>query len=140
MTNELTVRDFEIPASEMEITFVRSSGPGGQKVNKTSSRAQLRWNVDASAVFSVEEKEKIKAHCVNRMNKVGEIVLAFQQERSQLQNKEAAIRQLHALVCQALTPVAERIETHPTYSSKQKRLDAKTKDKRKKERRGKVTW
>ena len=139
MTLDLTARDFTIPESEMEFAFVRSSGPGGQSVNKTSNRAQLRWNVDASSAFSAEEKEKIKAHCVNRMNKAGEIILAFQQERSQSQNKEAAIHQLYELVRQALTPIAERIETHPTYSSTQKRLESKTKEKRKKELRGKIT-
>ena len=71
MTNDLIARDFQIPESEMELAFVRSSGPGGQKVNKTSSRAQLRWNVYASSAFSAEEKEKILSALKDGIAKTG---------------------------------------------------------------------
>jgi len=134
MTNDppLEARAFTIPESEIWIDFVRSSGPGGQKVNKTSSKAQLRWNVDGSAVFSDEEKLQIKECLANRINKEGAVVLASDQERSQLQNKESVIALLHTLVAQAITPQRERIATKPTWSAKQRRMDNKTRLGRKK--------
>ena len=128
-----------IPESEMEIDFVRSSGPGGQKVNKTSSKAQLRWNVDRSAVINDEQKNRIKTQLVNRLNKEGEIVLASDELRSQPQNRERVIELLRTLVAQALIPEKERIPTKPRRAVKERRLDEKAKQSQKKQIRGK-SW
>ncbi len=125
----------EIPESELVIDFVRSSGKGGQNVNKTSTKAQLRWNVDASAVFTPEQKQIIKEALAGRLNLAGEIIVMSQEERSQLQNKEHVIERLRSLVAEALIPEKERIATRPSRGSKERRLSEKKQVSRTKESR-----
>lgn len=124
-----------IPESEIEIDFVRSSGPGGQKVNKTSTKAQLRWNIDASGAFSSKEKAMLKKALANKLTKEGDIILSAESERSQLQNKATVMARLQALVGTALIPKRKRVATKPTRGSKERRLDKKKKQSRKKEMR-----
>lgn len=124
-----------IPESEIKVEFVRSSGPGGQKVNKTSTKAQLRWNIDASTVFSSKEKALLKKRLAHKLTKEGEIVLSADTERSQLQNKMAVIARLQTLVRTALIPKRKRIATKPTRGSKERRLSDKKKQSRKKKMR-----
>jgi len=114
-----------IPESELEIAFVRASGPGGQNVNKTSTKAQLHWNVDHSAAFSDMEKAMIRERLASRINLAGEVVLSASAERSQEQNRATVIKRLEQLVTQALKPVLPRKKTRPTKSSKEKRLATK---------------
>ena len=87
-----------IPYDEIHIDFVRASGPGGQNVNKTATKAQLRWRVGTSRVFSPQEKERIRARLQNRINNNDEIVLSSSAERSQGQNKETVVVRLQQLV------------------------------------------
>lgn len=124
-----------VPESEIDIDFVRSSGPGGQKVNKTSSKAQLRWNVGESAGFTDAQKEAIRESAGNRLNGDDEIVLAAETERSQLQNRNAVIGRLQEIVTEALTPKKERRETRVSKTQKRKRLDDKRRTSEKKRRR-----
>ena len=121
-----------VPESELHIEFARSSGPGGQKVNKTSSKAVLRWNVDASSAFTQEEKAVIKERLANRINKAGELYLDSDTQRSQFQNRANVVDLLERLVTEVLTPQAERIPTRPTRSSKERRLEDKKRQGRKK--------
>ncbi|MBU1349002.1 aminoacyl-tRNA hydrolase [Patescibacteria group bacterium] len=114
-----------IPEAEMDITFARSSGPGGQKVNKTSSKAVVRWNVDASPSFSDEEKERLREKLKNRITKDGDIVIACMQERSQLQNRITAVTTLRKVVFAALEQEKERIGTKPSRGAKERRLQEK---------------
>ncbi len=114
-----------VPEAEIDISFVRSSGPGGQNVNKTSTKAQLRWNVGRSAAFDEEQKAAIRAAAGGRLNSEDEIVLSAQSERSQPQNRAEAIGRLQALVAEALLPRAERKETKVTAEDKSRRLDEK---------------
>jgi len=111
--------------NELVIDFVRSSGKGGQNVNKLSTKAKLRWNVDSSKIFSLEEKELIKTFLKNRLTKDGDIILESQEERSQSKNKERAIERLKKLIEDALTPEKERVPTKPTKGSKLRRLESK---------------
>ncbi|KKQ35812.1 MAG: Class I peptide chain release factor, partial [Candidatus Nomurabacteria bacterium GW2011_GWB1_37_5] len=111
--------------NELVIDFVRSGGAGGQNVNKVSTKAKLRWNVENSKIFNPEEKELIKIYLKNRLTNEGDIILEAQEERSQLQNKERAIERIKKLVGEALTPEKERKATKPTKSSKEKRLEGK---------------
>lgn len=128
----------EIPLSEMHIDFVRSSGPGGQNVNKVNTKAQLRWSVGASRVFSWEQKLRLRSKLKNRLNKHDEIVLWYDDERSQSQNKQKVIHLLNALVKSALKVPRRRVATKPTRASKEKRLEHKThRSKIKRERSGK---
>ena len=126
-----------IPEGEFTIEFVRSSGPGGQKVNKTSSKAQLRWEIGASDVLNDDQKELVRALAGNRVNNEGEIVLSADTERSQLQNKNAEMARLQNIVDEALTPQKERKATKPSKGAIRRRLDEKTRHGKKKEGRKK---
>ena len=114
-----------VPDEEISEKFSRSGGRGGQNVNKLSTKAEVRWNVDASMVFTPEEKEKIKDVLGKRINKEGELIVVSQEERSQMQNRERAIERLNKLVEAALIPEKERKPTKPTKASKERRLEEK---------------
>jgi ribosome-associated protein len=114
-----------VPDEEISEIFSRSSGRGGQNVNKLSTKVEVRWNVDASMTFTPEEKEKIKQALANRINKEGELIVVSQEERSQMQNRERAIEKLNKLVEAALVPEKERKPTKPTKASKERRLEEK---------------
>jgi ribosome-associated protein len=124
-----------VPESEMGITFVRSSGPGGQKVNKTSSKAMVRWNVDRSASFSDEEKTRIHERLQHRLTNDGDLIVTCMQERSQLQNRIYAVRTLQELVSSALEEEKERKPTKPSKAAKRQRMDDKRKTAEKKQSR-----
>jgi len=121
-----------IPESEYRIDFARSSGPGGQKVNKTSSKAVLHWNVDASSVLSDEEKAIVRERLANRINKEVELVLDSDRLRSQFRNRTDVVDLRNRLINEVLTPQAERIPTRPSRASKERRLDEKKKQAQKK--------
>ncbi len=126
-----------IPEQEMEISFVRSSGPGGQNVNKRSTKAQLRWNVEASAAFSSEQKTLIRERLANRLNRGGELFVECDEMRSQKQNRDRALEIARSLVADALAPDIARVPTKPTHSAKERRLDDKARQSQKKrERKG----
>lgn len=114
-----------VPEDEIKITFVRSSGPGGQNVNKRDTKAVLSWSVGASTAFSAGQKELIRAALNNRLNAEDEIVLTAQNERSQIRNREEVIVQLQKLVAAALLPRKERKPTKPSRADKQRRLEEK---------------
>lgn len=122
------IRSFKscmIPHDEIHIDFVRASGPGGQNVNKTATKAQLRWRVGASRVISAQEKERIRARLRNRINNNDEIILSSSGERSQAQNKDAVLKRLQQLVRRALIVPKKRTATRPTRAAKTRRLETK---------------
>ena len=114
-----------IPRHEIQLVFVRGTGPGGQNVNKTSTTAQLHWSVDASTAVTDAQKAMIRHSLRNRINNSGELVLTAGEERSQSQNRETAIERLERLVTKAITPRTRRIATKPTRASKERRLTTK---------------
>ncbi len=116
---------------------IKGGGAGGQKVNKTASTIQLRWNLEKSATFNDEEKKRLRAAFAAKLSSDGDIVIRSNEQRSQLQNREAAIARLNGWIAEALRPVAERVATKPTEGSKARRLDEKTRDAKKKQMRGK---
>jgi len=130
----LKERDF---SPEFTITASRSSGPGGQNVNKVSTKVELRFDIVHSTLLSDEEKEIIQTRLTSKINSEGEIILVSQSERSQLQNKENVIEKFYVLLDKALTPVKKRKPTKPSRAAKEKRLEEKRIQSEKKDRRKK---
>ena len=114
-----------VPDSEITEKFSRSSGAGGQNINRVSTKAEARWNVGKSKVFSPEEKERIKRILANKINAKGELVVVSQEARTQFKNREQAIERLNNLVKSALIPKKKRKPTKPTKASKERRLQSK---------------
>jgi ribosome-associated protein len=119
---ELKSRNFE---SEFLYSTSRSSGPGGQNVNKVSTKVELRLNLLLTSSLAENEKEIIFNKLKNKINKEGEIILVSQSERTQLMNKVAVTEKFYELVSKALTVQKKRRSTRPTLSSKIKRLESK---------------
>ncbi|MFT5140362.1 MAG: ribosome-associated protein [Rhodothermales bacterium] len=126
-----------IPLSEVDLTAVRASGPGGQNVNKVSSAIHLRFNINASSLPE-PIKEKLKTIRDRRLTRDGVIVIKAQRFRDQDKNREDALRRLQALIINSLHQQAKRIPTKPSRASMRKRLDGKTKRARTKALRSKV--
>lgn len=114
-----------IPARELSWRFSRSSGPGGQGVNTTDSRVELRWSPGASAVLSVSQREQLLRRLGDRLVD-GELVIVASEHRAQLRNREAARSRLGVLVDEALRPTRIRRATRPTLGSQRRRLGAKS--------------
>ncbi len=131
---------FEIPESELEFSFSRSGGKGGQNVNKLETKATVRWNFKQSAVLNDAQKHLIAEKLKNRINEKGELIVSAQEERSQLQNKERAIEILNQLAQSALTVAPERIPTKIPRSAQEKRLKEKARQAQKKEMRQGVDY
>lgn len=128
-------RDF---GKEFTFNTSRSGGPGGQNVNKVSTKVELRFNVIESVLLRADEKEIILEKLGNKINKDGELILVSQSERSQLANKEKVIEKFYNLLSKALSPKKERKPTKQTKQSKEKRLQKKKVNSEKKSRRKQV--
>ena len=118
---------------EVSFRTSRSSGPGGQHVNKVSSKVELLFDVNNSEFLSDHQKQKIIDELQNRITKEGLLTLQCDENRSQLQNKEIVFDRFIKLIEKALKPVKKRKPTKPTRSSVQKRLTDKKKLSNKKE-------
>ncbi|UXM93666.1 alternative ribosome rescue aminoacyl-tRNA hydrolase ArfB [Paenarthrobacter sp. JL.01a] len=114
----------KIPASELSWRFSRSSGPGGQHVNTTDSRAELSWNVVDSAVLSDEQRELLLQRLGRRLV-AGALTVTASEERSQLRNRELALAKLAGLITAALTPETVRRPSKPTRGSARRHRVAK---------------
>lgn len=116
---------FEIPFHELDFTYVRSRGPGGQNVNRTNSAAVLRWNLFASGAFSEELKGRIYGKVKNQLTEEGDIIIRSDVHRDQDQNRSECIKRLYDLLKRALFVPKKRVATKPTRSSVRKRLEGK---------------
>jgi len=130
---------FHIPTDEVELTAVRSQGPGGQNVNKVSSAIQLRFDVGASSL-PPELKERVLALRDHRLTKGGVVVIKSQEHRSQDMNRMAALLRLHDLLELAALVQKPRKPTRPTRSSQVKRVESKVKRGQMKALRGKANF
>ncbi|MEY3771713.1 MAG: Peptidyl-tRNA hydrolase ArfB [Pseudomonadota bacterium] len=130
---------FHIPTDEVELTAVRSQGPGGQNVNKVSSAIQLRFDVGASSL-PPELKERVLALRDHRLTKGGVVVIKSQEHRSQDMNRMAALLRLHDLLELAALVQKPRKPTRPTRSSQVKRVESKVKRGQTKALRGKANF
>ena len=116
-------RDYLI--SEFVYKATRSSGSGGQNVNKVSTKMELRFHVDNSQFLTDEEKEHIKIKLKNRISQDGFFILTCDTERTQLANKKNVTELFFELIEKALHKPKKRTKTKPTKSSKEKRLKEK---------------
>ncbi len=115
----------QIDEDELEFSFIRSPGPGGQNVNKVSTSAQLRFDVTRSPSLSDDIKERLKILAGSRSTLDGVIVITARKYRSQERNKEDAIARLTDLIRLAAEPQKPRKRTKPTAASRYRRLDKK---------------
>lgn len=120
--DELRKRNFE---SELFYSASRSSGPGGQNVNKVSTKVELRFNIATTSLFTDYEKELICKKLKKKINKYMELILISQEERTQLKNKILVTEKFYDLIAKSLTVPEKRRPSRPTLTSKIKRLDSK---------------
>ena len=130
----------EIPDSELSLSFVRSSGPGGQNVNKVATAVQLRFDLERSAVLTDGVKARLKALSGRRLNADGTILIIARNHRTQEHNRREAHERLTDLIRRALTAPKPRKATKPTRAARERRLDHKTRLRRTKRLRAKPGW
>ncbi|MEA2950520.1 MAG: ribosome-associated protein [Alphaproteobacteria bacterium] len=114
-----------IDEAELQESFIRASGPGGQHVNKTESAVQLRFDVRHSPSLPNDVAVRLMKLAGSRMTQGGVIVITAQSERSQKRNREEALARLVELIREASVKPVPRRATKPTKASKQKRIDTK---------------
>lgn len=130
-----------IPWNELQVTVMRSSGAGGQHVNKTNSAVQLRFSISDSLVLTDYQKERLRKKLTHRLVQNDEILIRCEVERDQKRNKETAYENINKLINQALVEQKKRVATKPKRSSVQKRLDSKkNRAEIKKIRSDKIRW
>ena len=121
ITETLHIADWELSES-----FIRSSGPGGQNVNKVSTAVELRFEAERSPHLSAQVKARLKRLAGRRWTNEGTLVLQVEDTRSQARNRDIARERLTEFIRQALIAPKRRIATKPTYGSERRRLVAKT--------------
>jgi ribosome-associated protein len=132
------VKTKEIPdlSSELIITTSRSSGPGGQHVNKVETKVEIKIDILRSKLLTQEQKEKILFVLGNKLIQGAVLSVTSQEKRSQIQNKENAARKLYTILEEVLQEEKERIPTLPTEESKAVRIQGKKRESEHKKFRG----
>lgn len=129
-----------IPEDEVHFTASRSGGPGGQNVNKVSSRVTLTFHVQASAALSDDQKRRISQKLATRINKEGELRIISQRTRSQEMNRTDALERFAELIRRALTPERPRIKTRVPAGARERRIEKKKKRTLVKQTRSRKDW
>ncbi len=114
-----------IGEDEIHIEFIRSSGPGGQNVNKVSTAAQLRFDVAASPSLPEDVKLRLRTLAGSKMTRDGVLVIDARRHRTQPQNRQDAVDRLLSLLRQAAVRPRRRVASKPTFASRQRRIESK---------------
>ena len=115
----------EVPAEELEIRYVRSSGPGGQNVNKTSTKAVVRWNVRGAAGVRDDVKGRFVARFASRITAAGDILITSDRYRDQPRNLEDCVAKLRAMLEEVATAPIQRKATRPGRGARERRIQTK---------------
>jgi len=118
-------RTVQLPLAELDVSFSRSGGPGGQHANTSSTKVELRWDLEASSALTPPQKQLLRSRLGSRLTDEGVLVLQSSEQRSQTRNREAAVARLVALLSDALRVSPTRRPTRPTRAARQRRLEAK---------------
>lgn len=127
-----------INESDLSFDFIRSSGPGGQNVNKVASGVQLRFNIAESSALPDEVKTRLHRIARNRISEDGTLIIEARRYRTQEQNRQEAIERLVELVRRAAVPPKPRKKTRPSEAAKRLRLEEKRKHSQKKQMRRQI--
>jgi ribosome-associated protein len=130
----------EIPEGDLEFVATRSGGPGGQNVNKVSSRVTLRFDLERTTALSADQLARIRTRLASRINKDGVLQVTSQVTRSQDLNREDAVARFAELLRAALHQEKKRVKTKATRASKEQRLQEKKNRTQIKQGRGKKAW
>ena len=114
-----------VPEAELEVRTARSSGPGGQSVNTTDSKVELRWNVATSGAVNEAQRARLLERLSSRLTQDGVLILTGSEHKSQQRNREAVRARFRSIVGEALEPPRQRRRTRPTRGSKERRLHSK---------------
>ncbi|MBN1321018.1 MAG: aminoacyl-tRNA hydrolase [Thermoleophilia bacterium] len=117
--------DLDIPEGELTFTTSRSSGPGGQNVNKVNTRVTLLFDVDESPSLSEQQRQTVRTRLAGRINREGVLRVVSQRHRTQLANRETAVQRFANLLREALTEMPERVPVKLPETVNEKRLEAK---------------
>jgi ribosome-associated protein len=115
----------EIPETELEFIASRSGGPGGQNVNKVSSRITLRFDLERTNALTAEQRQRVRGKLSSRISKEGVLQISSQRTRSQDLNREDAVERFVQLLRAALREERARVKTRATRSSREERLKEK---------------
>jgi ribosome-associated protein len=129
-----------IPDEELSLSFVRSSGPGGQNVNKVATAAQLRFDLEHSGVLTPAVKARLRVLSGRRLTADGALLIIARNHRTQEHNRREAETRLAELVRRALIAPKRRVATRPTRAAREQRLERKTRQGRAKRLRSKPRW
>jgi len=120
MKNDLPIKNgITIPEHELEITASRAGGPGGQHVNKTSSKITVRWNAKNTSALTDEQKARVLENLSNHLTTEGDLIVHSSTSRSQHQNKEHALKQLAEQIRKALYIPKKRMATQVPKATKE---------------------